>query len=238
MIQFVLMQIRRLSTLIKALVFDLDDTLVSEMEFVESGYFTIAQELSKDLQINQAEIFGKLKGEFSKNSKNVFNRVLDSYGIDYDLNYINDLVKIYREHKPTLKGYPNIKDELVKLRAEGFKLGIITDGFEISQKNKIMSLNLYEYVDEIIVTDEFGKDFWKPSVKPFELIKNKLNVDYNEMVYIGDNPNKDFYIKKDYPISTVRIYRPEGVYANDEYLEGVREDYRINNIEELSRIFH
>lgn len=53
MIVSALMAIWRLSNLIKAIVFDLDDTLISEHEYIKSGYKHISQTLSKKINIDE-----------------------------------------------------------------------------------------------------------------------------------------------------------------------------------------
>ena len=53
-----------------------------------------------------------------------------------------------------------------------------------------------------------------------------------ETVYVGDNPQKDFAIKKYLPVTTVRVLG-EGLYADKEYLYGIKPDITINNLQEL-----
>ncbi len=47
-------------------------------------------------------------------------------------------------------------------------------------------------MDKIIVTDDYGKEYWKPSIRPFQMMLEYFNIKPEEAVYIGDNPNKDF----------------------------------------------
>ena len=53
------------------------------------------------------------------------------------------------------------------------------------------------------------------------------------MLYIGDNPKKDFAIKADIPVYTARIIRPKAIYANAEYIKEIREDFTIKNLPEI-----
>lgn len=94
-------------------------------------------------------------------------------------------------------------------------------------------LDRLHYFDEVIITEELGRKYWKPHPKAFEIMREKLDVEFNEMVYIGDNPEKDFYIGKKYPITTVRVLR-EGVYKDKAYLEDIKETYVINDLNEIS----
>lgn len=51
-----------------------------------------------------------------------------------------------------------------------------------------------KYFDHIIITEELGSEYWKSHHMAFDLIKQKLEVEFDEMVYVGDNPEKDFFI--------------------------------------------
>ncbi len=55
----------------------------------------------------------------------------------------------------------------------------------------------------------------------------------SEIIYVGDNPEKDFYLSVTAGIRTARIIRENGVYSDRDYLHGVREDYRICSLTEL-----
>ena len=81
-----------------------------------------------------------------------------------------------------------------------------------------------------------GRDYWKPHPKSFEIMKEHFHVDYSEMMYIGDNPRKDFYISSIYPILTVRIIRKDGQYLNAKYLNGCREKVIVNNLLEIREV--
>lgn len=224
--------------MIKAVVFDLDDTLISEKEYIKSGYREIAKYLNQTYKIdNTNKIYDKLFELFKQDSKYVFNRILDCYNIEYNEEIIKKLIKIYREHVPDINFYDDVIPCLNKLKGNNIKLGIITDGYIETQRAKLNKLQAYELFDYIIITEELGRKFWKPNPKAFEIMKEKLNVGFDEMMYIGDNPKKDFYISKIYPIKTVRIVRKNSVYEDEEYLEDIREGCRIGSLNEIGVAF-
>ena len=221
--------------MIKAVVFDLDDTLISEYDYIKSGYTVIAKKIKNDFNIEKetSEIYNLMLNIFKKDSRNVFNTLLNELNVEYDENYIKELVKVYREHIPSINFFDDVIPCIEKLKENGIKLGIITDGYIITQKNKLKILNAYELFDKIIITDELGKEFWKPNPRPFEMMKEYFNIEYEEMMYVGDNPKKDFYIKKYYPVKTTRINRKNAIYFNIEYLENINEDISIINLKEI-----
>lgn len=92
-----------------------------------------------------------------------------------------------------------------------------------------------KFVDHVIVTDELGREYWKPHPRAFELMKDQLGIEYNEMIYAGDNPEKDFYIRNIHPIHTCRIIG-DGLYINKEYFANIKEEYTIESFKQLRQI--
>lgn len=223
--------------MVKAAIFDLDDTLILERHYIESGYYHIAGILNSRFGLPTEEVFIGLMALLEENPKNVFNRFLDGHGIKYTKEIILNLVNEYRNHFPQIAFCDDVLPCLQLLKTNNFKLGIITDGYAICQRQKLKAVNAYQHFDEIIITDELGCEYWKPNPRSFELIRERLNVDFNEMIYVGDNPEKDFYINSIYPIKTIRIYR-EGFYHSSTYLKDIKETYAINNLLEIGRIIN
>ncbi len=222
----------------RAVVFDLDDTLISERVYIRSGFRAVAKHL-EEMEILPdiwEDIYPKLLRLFDEDSKNVFNRLLDSYHITYEPEDVKELVTVYREHKPTIVFHEDVLSTLQKLREQGKKLGIVSDGYVVTQKNKLEAVNAAPLFDEIILTDELGREFWKPSTKAFEILAEKWKLPYEEMLYVGDNPEKDFIISKSIPIKTARIYREDAVYLNHLYKDGWKEDYPLKNLGEVVSI--
>src|SRR5690606_8563255 len=86
---------------------------------------------------------------------------------------------------------------------------------------------------KIVITDELGpnKEFWKPSEKPYTIIKEYFNVEYNEMVYIGDNINKDF-------IAPIKLGMKYALYINENshYQKVLQNKYLGKSIIELNDV--
>lgn len=222
--------------MIKAVIFDLDDTLISEKEYIKSGFKVISQKIQDRYNINEEDVFDKLINLSNSDSKNVFNRFFDEYKIQYTREDIQELLNIYRSHIPNIKFYEDVIQLIEELKKKNIKIGIITDGYTISQKAKLKAINAYGMFDHIIITEELGREFWKPHPKAFEIMKDKLKVEFNEMVYIGDNPEKDFLIGDIYPINTVRIIREDSIYKNKKYLDEVKEKISVNTLNNILEI--
>ena len=90
--------------MIKAVIFDLDDTLTPEMQYVESGYRHVASVLEEliisvrgEAVLTKEEIFTRLMLLFRENNKRVFNRLFESYHLKFELMDVQALVEEYRK---------------------------------------------------------------------------------------------------------------------------------------------
>lgn len=217
----------------KVIIFDLDDTLYNEKDFVYGGFKEVASYLESEYKINNEKIYLRMLDILKVEGRGkIFNRICDEYNFD---EAIPQLVEVYRRAKPDLKLYEDA-ERFLNQNIGKYKFGLITDGLCYVQWNKIKLLNIEQYFDEIIVTDDHGKDFWKPSKGPYIKMSQILNIPFHEMVYIGDNPNKDFYAAKQLGMLTIRIIRDEGdhmkVFLDEEY----EADYRVESFNEVKKI--
>lgn len=219
--------------MIRAVIFDLDDTLTPEEEYIKGGFGHIAEILSESINIEKKALWQQLIELYQNSPKNVFNRLFENLELSYKMDDIIRLVQAYRNYKPKLEFYDDVLLCLGLLKANGIKTGIVSDGFLPSQINKLEALQCDKYFDRIILTEELGKEYGKPHIKAFEIMSQDLKVPFYEMLYVGDNPEKDFYISSGSAIRTVRIIRENSVYRNSTYKGNRIENFRINNLMEL-----
>jgi putative hydrolase of the HAD superfamily len=120
------------------------------------------------------------------------------------------LIEIYRTHQPIISLCSDAIEFLNKYKPDS--LALITDGYSQTQWNKIDALGIKKKIGEIIVTDDWGKEFWKPHHRAFRFVSRQyLNGD---CVYIGDNPEKDFIAPKELGWATsIRIRRSGSLHA-------------------------
>ena len=161
----------------KTVVFDLDDTLAPEIEYLKSAFREIAQKVDPQ----NPQLYTLLWNAYQRND-NPFARVSELYP-QYT---VANLLQLYRNHSPN---YPenNCKTLLEQLKASGCILGLITDGYSISQRNKLKALGIEDIFDLVVISEEFGST--KPSLANFEVFHQFTTDQY---YYIGDNPSKDF----------------------------------------------
>lgn len=223
--------------MIRAVIFDLDDTLISEREYIRSGYRKVAEELAVQYPVKKAEQwYQKLINTFNAGSKKVFNDVLEQEKIDYPAEQISALIQCYRNHYPDISFLPDAWAVIVWLNGEHIPIGVLSDGYLETQRAKCQALNLKKIADYIILTEEYGRAYWKPHPQGYEEMQKYFGCQWEQMIYVGDNPEKDFAIRRKYPIHTVQIQREGMIYQGRDYLYGIRPEYSINNLEELKDI--
>ncbi len=219
--------------MIKAIVFDLDDTLFPEKEYVLSGFRAVDEWIATNCFATG--FFEKAVHFFNKGNRgNIFNLTLNFLGIPYDEIFITKLIKIYREHKPRISLYDDAY-WVINYYKQKKQLGIITDGYLITQKNKIQALKIESFFDTIIYSDEFGKDNWKPSQLPYLKMMESLGRSGNECIYIADNPDKDFIAPTNLGWKTVWINRNSGEYSHYIPKKGYGAKLRVSSLFELKK---
>lgn len=192
---------------LKAVIFDLDDTLYSEKEYVRSGYGKIAAVIPE--VENAAEKLWLLFEE----KKPAIDELLKKENIHSE-EVKKACLHAYRYQVPDIHLYKGVVEMLAEFRKKGLRLGIITDGRPEGQRAKLQVLGLEPMVDEIIVTDEFGgPEFRKPNPKAFQVMGEKLGVSYDEMCYVGDNTKKDFIAPKELGMRSIWFKNSDGLYV-------------------------
>lgn len=190
---------------IKGVIFDLDDTLYSEKQYVRSGYAKIGEYLGR------TEATEKLWYYF-ENGMPAIDAYLAEIGEEEKK---AECLRVYREQMPNITLYEGVTELIEKLKNRGIKVGIITDGRPEGQRNKIKALGLETLVDDIIITDELGGvQFRKPCDIAFRIMQTRWKLPYEQIIYVGDNPNKDFQACKQLGMRWVYFRNENGLYWN------------------------
>jgi len=200
---------------LQAIVFDLDDTLYSEREYVRSGFKAVAVWIEEHLNLPWNVAFQGFLELFDEGKRgNIFDLWLKGRGIDPEP-WVPRMVAVYRQHRPHIAPYQGVFSLLSRLRRI-YRLGIVTDGSANVQKRKIEALGLAPYFDAIVFSDELGKAAWKPSALPFRVVLKRLKAVGNKSIYVADNPLKDFLGACAVGMWTIRVRHPLGLYSQIE----------------------
>ena len=214
------------------IVFDLDEVLYDEKTYVISGFRTVSEFLEKDEAIPKKIIFEYLKRRLKNCRERIFNDLLDNFRI-YSQKNLEKCISVYRTHTPKIKLYSDAKDCLKRLK--NYPLYIVTDGNKMVQKNKIKALNLENHVKKTILTSNYGLRNSKPSTFCFQKICDMEKTSPTNLVYIGDDPHKDFVGLKREGFKTIRLFK--GRFKNERLSKEFEADYKIKSLKEINEEF-
>ncbi|CAM4097443.1 haloacid dehalogenase [Bacillus manliponensis] len=219
---------------IRAIVFDMDDTLYNEKDYVVSGLkavdnWFVENHRQTGFYHTAIELFNQGERKF------IFNKVLEELDVLYEECLISSMIEHYRSHEPNITLSEEAEWVLDNL-FPSVKVGLISDGYLVTQEQKVKALKLPERLHSIILTDQLGKEYWKPSRVPYEEMSKSLQVSSYQCVYIGDNLTKDFVTAKKLGWTTVHINRKDGIYYGSIVEEDHKAHYEISNLKELCTI--
>jgi putative hydrolase of the HAD superfamily len=196
------------------IVFDVDDTLYLERDYVLSGFQAVGSWAADWLEIE--DFFGACRKEFESGRRStIFNQALASRGQDPAPELVSCLVELYRSHKPRIHLAPDAAEAIGQLSGR-FPIAVISDGPLASQSRKADALGLRSIASPVVLTEAFGARFRKPNIHAFAHVAERVPA--RRYVYVADNPAKDFAGPNQLGWATVRVRRPGSLHesvAND-----------------------
>lgn len=176
----------------KAVLFDLDETLLdrstSLLAFLEDQHARMHAVLgSTDLAAWQAR-FLALDARGSVHKSVVYPTLLAEFGGHADAApaLLADYLENCCRHARPFDG---MRELLLALRANGHRLGIVSNGETVFQQRHIAALGLDELVDAVLVSQAEG--LRKPDPRLFQLAATRLGVAPAHCLFVGDNPQAD-----------------------------------------------
>lgn len=254
-----------------AFVFDIDDTLYLERDYVRSGFRAVGEWARDRFGCDDfaARCWSRFEevGRISNPSeaptpsvkcaegcntadgfpirptyapaearRTIFNAVLAELALPHDPQTIEAAVTCYRTHQPDIRLLPDAEALLWRLERDwAAAIAFISDGPLLAQQRKADALGLSRFSDTILLTDQWGRDFWKPHPRAFETAERLLSVLPAKCIYIADNPTKDFHTPRQRGWRTIRIRRPEGLHATLEAAPEALPDIEVASLHELTK---
>jgi len=184
---------------IKAIFFDLDDTIVNSRKAEKEAICELkktfkefdkikAEEFEKEWYKNALELYEKYNRReitFERQRIDRVKRTFSKYNIikndEEALSIFQVYLKYYEKNWQLFSDTGKVLDEL----KEKYKLGIITNGDGIQQRQKIEKTNIKNYFSEIIISSELGIS--KPDKKIFEIACEKIKENPQNCIMVGDN---------------------------------------------------
>ena len=180
--------------MIKAVFFDIDDTL-----YDTSGFAKLARKAALNAMIDAGLPLS------NDDAYILLREIITEKGSNYD-KHLNVLTKrVFGEENPLLiaigmityhnvkfallRLFPDTMSTLIHLKARGYRLGVISNGLTIKQHEKLVRLGLHHFFDSVVTSQEAGVE--KPDIAIFELAMDRMGCKAENSVMIGNSFSDD-----------------------------------------------
>jgi putative hydrolase of the HAD superfamily len=217
--------------MIKAIIFDLDNTLMDFMKVKRVAIETAVEAMiDAGLKMPKEEMVEKIYkayGEEGIEDQHIFDKVLErEFGhIDYRI-LASGIIGYRRAKEGTMSLYPHVHLTLTTLTKMGIKMIIVTDAPKLPVWMRISALGLQHYFEHILTYEDTGAK--KPSPKPFQMALDILKVKPDEALMVGDWAERDVVGAKQLGMKTAFARYGDRFDTKD---SGA--DYELNDILEL-----
>jgi putative hydrolase of the HAD superfamily len=207
-------------------VFDLDDTLYPEIDYLKSAYSTISSKLRPYTGV---ALYDEMLVRYNK-KENVFQWIAETYrAVQPDITF-DWLLAQYREHRPSIQLNAATKAFLKKVTDLSIPSGLITDGRSQTQRNKLKALGIENCFADIIISEEFGSA--KPDERNYLYFEKKYPG--SDFYFFGDNTAKDFIVPAKLGWTTVCLKNTGTHIHSQHFTEISSPDYVISNFAEVT----
>lgn len=216
---------------VKAILFDLDNTLIDFMKMKQHAINSAVEAMiDAGLPITKEEvlkIIDRLYREHGIEYQKIFDDVLMEVLGNVDYKILAAGVVAYRKVKEGyVEPYPNVTSTLIELVKRGYSIGIISDAPAFQVWTRLVGMNLHHLFNFVITFEETGVR--KPDELPFKLALEKLNLNPEEVMMIGDDLKKDIVGAKKFGIITIWAkYGELTELVKRGYTTGIRSEYLI-----------
>ncbi|MBW6528594.1 HAD family hydrolase [Sphingomonas sp. RHCKR7] len=210
----------------RVMVFDLDDTLYLERDYVISG-LTAAGDWAR-ARLGLDRLGPMMVERFEAGARQrIFDDTLAALRQPASPALVARLLAVYRQHRPRIALAPDAARYLAR-RDTGTAVAIVTDGFLDAQRRKLRALDLFRRgVRQAVCTDRWGREAWKPSRRAFDHLEAAFGLSGALFTYVADNPSKDFVAPRQLGWRTVRIVRAGGLHAEARAARAADEAERV-----------
>lgn len=166
--------------MIKALIFDLDGTIIDTPNLIMAS-FEYAIKENTNITLTKDEISYVL----GQTLNNAFLRFADNE------DHLKEMIKSFRQYSlnngDKLSAYPDALEVIEYLKSKNYLVGLVTSKSRPIVNNNLTQLNMNDVFD-FLVTFEDTKEH-KPNPEPLLKALDLINLKPEDAIYIGDHEN-------------------------------------------------
>ncbi len=220
--------------MIKAILFDLDNTLIDFMKMKrQASEAAIDAMIAAGVQLDKEEarkILFELYDQHGIEHQHIFDEFLKRVNKKIDYKILAAGIVAYRKAKIVLaEPYPGVVPTLLKLKQRGLKMAIVSDAPILQAWTRLTEMKIQDFFDAVVTFDDTGER--KPSALPFKKALEQLGIAPEEVLHVGDWPERDIAGAKALGIKTA--FAKYGAVKP----ETVKADFELNRIEDLLQDF-
>lgn len=172
-------------------IFDLDDTLYPEIDYIKPAYFRLSKEIEQRNGIPVESSYNFLLDEFIRGNRHkLFDRFITSFGLNSSsMEYMLSILRSVTIENG-LQMYPHMIDFIEKLKEKEVTCFVVTNGNVEQQRNKINHLGIARHFAEIVYANNLTP---KPDPASWYFLKRKFNLNESESVYVGDAQSDELF---------------------------------------------
>ncbi|PWW20301.1 putative hydrolase of the HAD superfamily [Cytobacillus oceanisediminis] len=215
--------------MIKAVIFDLDGTLLNRDEsvkmFIQKQYDRLNKLVGHIPKEKYVRRFIEIDNRGYVWKDKVYQQLVNEFEIT-EITWEELLQDYISQFKNNCISFPNLIGMLEELRTNNLVLGLITNGKGQFQMDNIRALGIEEFFEIILVSEWEGLK--KPDPQIFKRALDQLNVSANESIFVGDHPDND--------VKAARNVGMKGIWKKDFQWNNVEADFIVDNLGELPLI--
>ncbi len=222
--------------MIKAVFFDIDDTLYDTSGFAElARKAALSTMIDAGLPLSHKEAYSLLR------------EIIKEKGSNYDKHFNVLTKRVYGEEKPLLialgmityhnvkfallRLFPDTMSTLIHLKKNNYQLGVISNGLTIKQWEKLIRLGLYHFFDDVVTSQEAG--FEKPDRKIFQMALDRIGCQANKSVMVGNKFSEDILGATNTGMSAILV-NSQLTAAEKEQIK--KEDLDVEVVSDISQV--
>jgi putative hydrolase of the HAD superfamily len=179
-----------------------------------------------------SRVLEEIVREYGDDYNKHFDKLLEKLNLKWNSSVIAAGVVAYRETNPVyLRPYPDAAPTLVKLRDQGYKLGVASTGRAVKQWQKLIQMGVQHLFHSVVISEELGLESFQAKV--VEEVLTKLGTPAKESIFVGAHPETEVPPAKQAGVHTVRLKR-----GNSGIVQSMRDESAAEfEIRKLSEIF-